>query len=66
MHYDSLVTQLVNPLWSAGIAEQVWMGLPHPCGEPESHPAERNDVWDHLSVFHMFYEELGSRDPSQK
>ena len=38
----------------------------HACDEPESRPAERNDVRDHLKVFGMFYEELGSRDPNQK
>ena len=31
MHYDSLVTQLVDLLWSVKIAEKVRMGLPHPC-----------------------------------
>ena len=31
MHYDSLVTQLVNPLWSVRIAERERMGLPYPC-----------------------------------
>ena len=36
------------------------------CGEPESHPAERNDMRDHPRVFDMFCEELGSRDPNQK
>ena len=70
MHYDSLVTQLVDPPWSVRIAEKVRMGLPYPCvvlisasGQPESYPAERSEVWDHPSVANMFYEELGSRDP---
>ena len=31
MHYDSLVTHLVNLLWSMRIAGKVRMGLPHPC-----------------------------------
>ena len=31
MHYDSLVTQLVNLLWSMRIAGKVRMGLPYPC-----------------------------------
>ena len=31
MHYDSVVTQLVDPLWSVRIAEKVRMGLPYPC-----------------------------------
>ena len=31
MHYDSLVTQPVNPPWSVRIAEKEWMGLPYPC-----------------------------------
>ena len=31
MRYDSLVTQLVNPLWSVRTAEKVRMGLLYPC-----------------------------------
>ena len=31
MHYDSLVTQLVNLLWSVRIAGKVRMRLPYPC-----------------------------------
>ena len=31
MHYDSLVTQLVDLLWSVRIAGKVRMGLPYPC-----------------------------------
>ena len=31
MHYDSLVTQLANFLWSVRIVEKERMGLPYPC-----------------------------------
>ena len=31
----------------------------------ESYLAERSEVWDRPRVAGMFYEELGSRDPSQ-